>query len=81
MDEKTEVQRSNFPKGHTAYKWQTWDSNPRKTEMVKQTEDRWKEGWEEGLSFLFPTGSENYVQLQEDNYKPAWKLLRLTGAF
>ena len=48
--------------------------------MGKRTEDKWKKGWGEGLSFLFPTGPENCAQLQENNYNPAWKLLRLREA-
>jgi len=41
---------------------------------------RERKAGDEGLSFLFPTGSENCVQLQENNHTPTWNLLRLRDA-
>lgn len=43
--------------------------------------DKKKKAENIGLSFQFPVGYENCVKLQENNYSPAWKLLRLQGTF
>lgn len=69
-----------MPKGHAAYKQQQGDSTWGEVRWGRGQRTRERKAGGEGLTLLFPAGSENSVQLQEHHHNPAWKLLSLREA-